>query len=831
MDPTHNKSDEMERRVSVRSSRRISVDGGDANDASDDDYGMVADGFRPMQPSYGTVPSIQTFPSPSTTAAATERSASSSPSPVPAGRPSSIAKPHRPHDSISLRHDGAMGPIHETTGPTRSSSISTTSSPYIPTDSPYQGPSGPSHPYQMYPQNVRLARTMSTATSSTAPVSEVSYTGPRGPTHPYGLYNQGTVVDTAALPVTSVPLGFHGLPDQYQRRIGPDGEDVADIIGPDGHTEQLPPYTRYPDDALPQKVVEAADPATPAVQGGAIIVPTTTANALPTLTTVAPAIPGAGGIGLASRNPEFDSEEELGTPRSRHSSRSFNSDVSHHEINTAAAEASEKRRPLTGWQAWMRRRVGGIIPFWAICLTALVLLLMGAILGSVIGTFMSKHKKPPRKDIYPDPMLPSATTTYDATAIPTPTAGLAPLPTGNFSMPLMVPTRSSNTCFNDTTQSKAWGCYFSAMTGMYMTIDKQTANKPGEYTFSLHCNQSLTLAANFYSYGEQPPQISQPLTLELVTDILEPTRGPAWFKMMPYNKTMILPEAVLSSTGSSSVSAQRIRDLAPRNDGRKDGSRMGDFKRKGVAEQGDKPWICNWPDTYLEVFIYPDQNASPNPFGQPPPSSSSSSSTSSTSSQQTPPPSTSGSASSQTTASTSTTLDPERRESTPPSSTPSSSSSSYSKWDGTHGGYNNDNKNHGYEEHTVGARTADPPPSSSSAYPTNGPPLGEMPRPSYPKALKLEERRVYGAPMPQCTQVEIQGPGQPAKPVRDSSGNVVTIDIVETSPEGPSSTQAQSDLQTDVGRRAPDWDRDRGSLKDRDNDADVSKCGCMWFIT
>ncbi len=42
----------------------------------------------------------------------------------------------------------------------------------------------------------------------------------------------------------------------------------------------------------------------------------------------------------------------------------------------------------------MKRRVGGIIPYWAVCLTVAVLLLMGVILGSVIGTFVSKHKKP-----------------------------------------------------------------------------------------------------------------------------------------------------------------------------------------------------------------------------------------------------------------------------------------------------------------------------------------------------------------------------------------------------------------------------------------------------
>lgn len=48
-----------------------------------------------------------------------------------------------------------------------------------------------------------------------------------------------------------VHVGFPGLGQNYTRRLGPDGED-QDLIGEDGHTEQLPPYTRYPEDA-PEK--------------------------------------------------------------------------------------------------------------------------------------------------------------------------------------------------------------------------------------------------------------------------------------------------------------------------------------------------------------------------------------------------------------------------------------------------------------------------------------------------------------------------------------------------------------------------------------------------
>ena len=122
--------------------------------------------------------------------------------------------------------------------------------------SPYQGATGPSQPYGMYSQDIGLNRTPSAATTSTIRRPERSYSGPNGPTQPYGLYAQNTVPeDDAELAGGLVPPAVAGMPgsnQQYQRRLGPDGEDADDLIGPDGYTEQLPPYSRYANGVPPK---------------------------------------------------------------------------------------------------------------------------------------------------------------------------------------------------------------------------------------------------------------------------------------------------------------------------------------------------------------------------------------------------------------------------------------------------------------------------------------------------------------------------------------------------------------------------------------------------
>lgn len=387
----------------------------------DDDYsllafgGMVADGFRPEPAAPAQVaynnrvlsPEPAARPvSPESPRSSFESPSSPSPPSTPQPNRSSISKPPRGRDSFTLRHDGAMGHVGAA-GPSMSRvSSASTESPYIPNDTPYQGPTGPSHPYQMYSQGTRLARTTSVATASTTPTTrpESEYNGPRGPSHPYSMYPQNPVEEASPQPaVPAIPVGFMGgAADPYQRRIGPEGEEMAGIIGPDGHTEELPPYTRYPDELYARKIRDTEDQSQSRAGGGAVA---TTASAsvasasmspapITTLANVPPVISGAGGLGLAARNPEFDSGSlnDASSPQSRHSSRSFTQE-SHHEINTAAATVSEKPH-LNKYQRFARRRACGVVPYWSICMTASAILIVVIIVAAVIGSLLSHRHKP-----------------------------------------------------------------------------------------------------------------------------------------------------------------------------------------------------------------------------------------------------------------------------------------------------------------------------------------------------------------------------------------------------------------------------------------------------
>ena len=379
MESKDNKGGEVERRRSIRAPVRESVDDGDReHDLALE--GMVTDGFRPTDTNGATAPATPSLTSASST---TLFSGESSTSPSTSDHSSTTSKPQLPQYTLFVRP--------EADALTRQTTNSTASTAFVPQDSPYQGPSGASHPYQMYPQNVRAARTLSMATSSTMPMSESSYRGPRGPTHPYGLYPQSNAIEPDAAQTDVIPLGFRGLPDQYQRRVGPEGEEAADMIGPGGHTEQLPPYTRYQDDAYAHKAAAANDPSG-VVQGAAIIPPILT-----TPTSTIPPIYGAGGIGLATTNPEFESTDDLDSPRSRHSTRSFTSDDSQRRIRLGDEEVSEKKGPPKKGQVWMRRKLCGIIPYWAICLTGIILVVLLVVLGAVVGTVVGNKQRPPSR--------------------------------------------------------------------------------------------------------------------------------------------------------------------------------------------------------------------------------------------------------------------------------------------------------------------------------------------------------------------------------------------------------------------------------------------------
>ncbi|KAK5626198.1 hypothetical protein RRF57_001913 [Xylaria bambusicola] len=315
------------------------------------------------------------------------------------------------------------------------------------------------------------------------------------------------------------------------------------------------------------------------------------------------------------------------------------------------------------------------------------------------------------------------------------------------------------------------------------------------YALDLTYNHSYTTDSYIYSYGVQPPSLTDQ-QLELVNDTFEPSRGPAWALALPYEKTVLLPEQFLtySSSDKNEDEVQRRTVFGF------------DFKRKGLAHSGEKPWICTWPSTILEILIYPYQN---NTYTFPIPSSSTGNQSSG--------PMPTESSSDQTTrkrrGAEKLTMDYDTR-------------SDEDDWR-TH-----------LEEHSNGwsSMSTTPPTSSasstssttsatSSAEPNyfSSPPMIPPPYPPYPKIIKVEERRdpEIDAPTPTCRQIVIGEQGEPAVPALDNNGEPIVIEIAEMT--------LSTDEKAYYDRRSFGsymWERGDGS-----NGDELSDCGCLWWLT
>jgi hypothetical protein len=214
--------------------------------------------------------------------------------------------------------------------------------------SPYVGATGPSHPYGMYPQ---ITRTSSIASASTVRPVERAFIAPGGPEHPYAMYPQNTVPeeDDVSLAQASIPLGFPGMGQQYQRIAETRRDDIADIVGSDGHVEELPPYTRYADELAPKE--------RPASLRGVTLPPVVHQDV--------PMSPRSSRTRFSVTGVEMNSA----------TSRDLGSDSS--------GSFKEKIKQKS------KQRVCGGLPFWFIFVIVGVLLLgvvIGAIIGGVVGS-------------------------------------------------------------------------------------------------------------------------------------------------------------------------------------------------------------------------------------------------------------------------------------------------------------------------------------------------------------------------------------------------------------------------------------------------------------
>ena len=204
------------------------------------------------------------------------------------------------------------------------------------------------------------------------------------------------------------------------------------------------------------------------------------------------------------------------------------------------------------------------------------------------------------------------TVTFDAVPLATVPPGLQDLEEGDFSLPIINAIRSSKSCFIDQFDSPSWSCNLVFAELMISISELDDGDSTSRYAVNLSCNESLTLESNIISYGTQPPCFNEQHAMELVTDIYEPSRGPAWFFQMPYDKVVIVREEVFSEDDSQQVQS---RD-APQDFGKRfddfDGRGSDDigFPRNITAKPGDKPWICTWGGTLLEIFVYANQDSS-----------------------------------------------------------------------------------------------------------------------------------------------------------------------------------------------------------------------------
>ncbi|KAK8165014.1 hypothetical protein IWX90DRAFT_413129 [Phyllosticta citrichinensis] len=588
----------------------------------------VADGFRPT---------AQTHPDPGPTSVASRTSAAldhrwSRQSSVrhsisenfpaetknPSGPGSSSVQPrssiskggHAPPTSTAVPDEGPNTPVAERSQPDspagqraavplqhRISIASTSSFATVQnSSSPYAAASsGPSHPYGMYPQGTGLTRSLSTSTTATARTPGRSSVAGQGPQHPYAMYQQNVVDDpdeiqSAPAVPDPITVGFPGLGAGFHRQIGPDGEE-QDIIGPDGHMEQLPPYSRFPEEG-PTKASLLAVPEefamyeteTPAAGGAAAA--------------------GASGVAGAAANPSVEAlvGNNATTNRAVTNGPHEPQNGQGQTGSDASSTVTENERRPWSEKTWDEKKktkiLWGRVPLWLLIIALVIILILAIVLGAVIGTLVAKEKMADKKHQYQNPSA-VLTSRIDATPIPTPT-NLPALPLGKFALPIRSPDVSSNECLSISDQNDAWSC---DMEGAPMEINVQNPSTKGLAAWMNPLRNS-----SGFNYGSQVPKIA-PILLDLVEDLDSPSDGPAWHFQTLYDKIVILRHEDLNVNSASNNNKNKVKRQNSPPWATGSFQMPPGFLHRGQVVAGETPWLCIWNQTFLETFFYVERNS------------------------------------------------------------------------------------------------------------------------------------------------------------------------------------------------------------------------------
>jgi len=179
----------------------------------------------------------------------------------------------------------------------------------------------------------------------------------------------------------------------------------------------------------------------------------------------------------------------------------------------------------------------------------------------------------------------ATSTLWDASPIPTSTIG--PIPTGSFSLQLGPPSEMQSGCLTNSTQRAAWACNMSTTDPLSITVSYQSGtNKLGAYISSMNDN-------GIEAGMSTPSTMWSPM--QLVTDIDDPSKGPAYQFQAFYPKMVVLSPSAFEPGGPSK------RDALYSGKHR--------LQKREELAAGSQPWFCYWNNTLIEGFIYAKDDA------------------------------------------------------------------------------------------------------------------------------------------------------------------------------------------------------------------------------
>ncbi|KAF2105881.1 hypothetical protein BDV96DRAFT_355255 [Lophiotrema nucula] len=216
-----------------------------------------------------------------------------------------------------------------------------------------------------------------------------------------------------------------------------------------------------------------------------------------------------------------------------------------------------------------------------LALAVLLIVILSAVLAFVLANHKNRVSGPTKgsKDRFTSTRA-STVTLFDATPMPTP-SNLPPIPAGPFALPMEASSEKSTSCLTNSSQTFAWSCNMNTTMTLIINGTKESQ------TMSLDPGARPD---GILEYGAQPP-VWKDIILQLVTDLDSPMNGPAFLATTQYDKMVILQREELASNSTS------------------ENKRQIDGSRSSVLP-GDSPWFCHWNLTYVEAFIYVQQNSS-----------------------------------------------------------------------------------------------------------------------------------------------------------------------------------------------------------------------------